>query len=756
MKNEEASEFNVVDFIDLLLPWWGKVNWITDSFISVILLTFIILLAIFLWKTIRQTRLIEGLSKEVGKYNRPAEPSIKHNLEAQFKRNQLGEVWQEFEDSLIERQRQDESQRIVYKTDDASFFFSEDRLLDQHLNLRFWNSVPALLVGFGILGTFVGLVWGLIPITDIIAKPPASAQGESQESRTNLPQTHNESAKSAGAPDRPQESRTQIDDLQRAIKGLLSGVSTAFVTSVWGMLTSLLFNWLEKWRIGRVSRSVSNLQRALDRLFTLKTEEEIALQSQYELEQQTAALKSFSTDLANEITGAMAQGRQEIIQELHNAPEAFSNAMAEQLDPSLSSLNNAIEELRRQREDSSIDAIQRLVEEFRESLSGSATAQLEGLAETVRSASEGLTTLPDQLTSMMASVQEQIDQSRQLLSATSEEQTGQLQGLMDGMLNAFQRAADLQQSNLSDATDQSIQALQSTIAQLQESITSITSQNATESEAMIIRMRELLESAANQTDEQLNRQMENVEAVSNQSAQALQSTIAQLQESITSTASHIAAESAAVTDNMRHSFEQTSDRLDESVQNAEERVSTLLKQQDEQIEAVNAQLENSRKILESGTEMLRQMDANVTSMRQIIGNMQAFSNQMTTGADRLKNAGEQLTQASRVFNQENQNYLTANRATIEQLQGTLVQSRELLSAFAQRFQTIEAGLQDIFEKVQHGLSAYATASHDSINKYLVEFSSLVTNAVRSLDGSIEEQRDLVEDLSDSIERLRGR
>ncbi|MDE0504175.1 MAG: hypothetical protein OXI86_08870, partial [Candidatus Poribacteria bacterium] len=472
MKNEEASEFNVVDFIDLLLPWWGKVNWITDSFISVILLTFIILLAIFLWKTIRQTRLIEGLSKEVGKYNRPAEPSIKHNLEAQFKRNQLGEVWQEFEDSLIERQRQDESQRIVYKTDDASFFFSEDRLLDQHLNLRFWNSVPALLVGFGILGTFVGLVWGLIPITDIIAKPPASAQGESQESRTNLPQTHNESAKSAGAPDRPQESRTQIDDLQRAIKGLLSGVSTAFVTSVWGMLTSLLFNWLEKWRIGRVSRSVSNLQRALDRLFTLKTEEEIALQSQYELEQQTAALKSFSTDLANEITGAMAQGRQEIIQELHNAPEAFSNAMAEQLDPSLSSLNNAIEELRRQREDSSIDAIQRLVEEFRESLSGSATAQLEGLAETVRSASEGLTTLPDQLTSMMASVQEQIDQSRQLLSATSEEQTGQLQGLMDGMLNAFQRAADLQQSNLSDATDQSIQALQSTIAQLQESITS--------------------------------------------------------------------------------------------------------------------------------------------------------------------------------------------------------------------------------------------------------------------------------------------
>ena len=31
------------EFIDLLLPWrWGEINWITDSFISVIVLTFII------------------------------------------------------------------------------------------------------------------------------------------------------------------------------------------------------------------------------------------------------------------------------------------------------------------------------------------------------------------------------------------------------------------------------------------------------------------------------------------------------------------------------------------------------------------------------------------------------------------------------------------------------------------------------------------------------------------------------------------
>ena len=326
------------EFIDLLLPWWwGETDKIMDGFISVILLTFIILSIILMRKTFRRASRIDSLSKEVGKYKRPAQPSFKHNLKVSFERNNLAEAWQEFEDSLIEHPR--EAPEVVYKTDDSSLFFGEDRLLDQQLNLRFWNSVPALLVGLGILGTFVGLVWGLRPFAGI--------------------------------------DFTEIEKIGDAIKTLLSGVSTAFVTSVWGMSVSLVFNLFEKRRMGRISQAITNLQRALDKLFTLTTQEAISFRQEDELAQQTAALKSFSTDLANEIKSAMTKGRQEIIQELHNAPEAFSSAMAEQLSPTLDSLNKAVEELQRQKEESSTDAIQRLVEEFRESLSGSATAHLE-------------------------------------------------------------------------------------------------------------------------------------------------------------------------------------------------------------------------------------------------------------------------------------------------------------------------------------------------------------------------------------------
>lgn len=152
------------EFLKLLLPWWGPINWITDSFISFIVFCAIVS-GIWLWvKIYRRRRLIKNLTNETRQHNSPAQPSIKQQLNEKFKSTQLAEAWQEFEDSLIVG-KHPENQEVVYKTDEASLFFSEERLLDQYLNLRFWNSVPALLVGLGILGTFVGMVWGLIPFS---------------------------------------------------------------------------------------------------------------------------------------------------------------------------------------------------------------------------------------------------------------------------------------------------------------------------------------------------------------------------------------------------------------------------------------------------------------------------------------------------------------------------------------------------------------------------------------------------------------
>ncbi len=651
----------------------------------------------------------------------------------------LSEAWQEFQDSLITRQRFG-NQDVIYKTDEASLFFSEERVLDQNLNLRFWNSVPALLVGIGILGTFVGLVWGLIPFSGI-----------------DFSQTAN---------------------IQEAIKGLLSGVSTAFVTSVWGMLASLVFNFLEKFGIGSIRKSIAELQRALDQLFTLTTQEEIAFRQEDELAQQTQALKAFSTDLANEIKSAMAQGRQEIITEFRNAPETFSNAIGEQLTPSLNNLNSAVngiqrtivagnqeilrelhnapdafsnmivekfapsfnslniavQELRRQKEESSTLAIQKLVEEFQKSLSGSASAQMETLAETVRQASASLVTLPKQLEGMMAGVQEQVDHTRQLLSQTSESQTEQVKIMMEGVASAFQNAIDTHEAGLTATTD----SMNEEMKQIANDI------------------RELLESAADRTDAQLAQRMADIEQTSAQTLQTLQISIAELQKSMTSTASQTTEKSEAMITQMYQLVEQSTTRLEGIFKSGESGVSELLQQQEVQIKEVNAQITNSRQTLEKSSEMLQQMDASVTRVRGLLKNTETLSNLLITNSDKLEDASDRLMEASDVFSEETSEYLTANREMTQQLLNALGQSQQLLNDFSQHFQVIDAGLTNIFEEIEGGLTNYSTITRDSINTYLMDFSKHLTDASKALDGSVAALAESVQELEDMHGQLINR
>ena len=775
------------EFFTLLLPWQETPNdQISDIFVYGILFSFLICAVFFLVKTIRRAYLISSLVNQVSQHAKPAKPEILPHLETSFDCNsELAEVWQEFQNSLITRQPKENQEKIVYKTDEASLFFSEERLLGQYMNLRFWNSVSALLVGLGILGTFVGLVWGLLPFSNIDFE--------------------------------------QTENIRSAIQILLSGVSTAFVTSVWGMLLSLLFNWIEKFCIGWVSRKIAALQRTLDQLFTLTTQEEIAFRQEDELTQQTQALKAFSTDLANEIKSAMTQGRQEIIaefrnapetfsnaigeqltpslnhlnsavtdstntlkstmvdgnqqilqqlsnthqilstaiakqlapnldnlnnvvseikrtivegnqeilRELHNAPDAFSNALAEKFAPSFNNLNTAIEELRREKEESSTDAIQQLVEEFQKSLSGSATIQMESLAETVSKASASLITLPEQLAGMMIGVQEQVNQTRQLLSETSQDQTEQMKSMMDGMLNAFQNAIDTHQVGLSATTD----SVNEEMKQIANSI------------------RDLLESTAERTDAQLAKRTTDMEKASAQSIQMLQTTIEELKKSMTSTASQVTKNSETMTNRMHQLVDQSASRLESIFQTGEMSVSELLKQQADQIKEVNAQMDTSREILEKSREMLKQMEAGVTSAHELIETTRSLSDQLITGTNRLEGAGEQLMKASDAFSEETAEYLKANRETTEQIQSMQLQSRQLLNDFSTRFETIDAGLKSIFEEIEEGLTGYSVTARDSINTYLNQFSEQLTQASAKLAGSVEALAEIVEELIDMIDQL---
>lgn len=113
----------------------------------------------------------------------------------------LKESWNEYKKTLTAYQNSD----IVhlYSTQATSDYINFYAIV-RNLNIEFWQNLGGIFTGIGIFGTFAGLVIGLHGIDVTTAN---------------------------------------VDAMKAGIGNLLSGISTAFLTSVMGILCALGFNF---------------------------------------------------------------------------------------------------------------------------------------------------------------------------------------------------------------------------------------------------------------------------------------------------------------------------------------------------------------------------------------------------------------------------------------------------------------------------------------------------------------------------------
>lgn len=101
---------------------------------------------------------------------------------------------------------------------DVEDYINEDTAIDEASNLQLAEMIPGVMVSLGILGTFLGLVTGLsgLALTD--------------------------------------DTATMLS----AIDQLIGGMSTAFLTSIFGVIASLTFNFLNRYNTGKAQRALSH------------------------------------------------------------------------------------------------------------------------------------------------------------------------------------------------------------------------------------------------------------------------------------------------------------------------------------------------------------------------------------------------------------------------------------------------------------------------------------------------------------------
>jgi hypothetical protein len=224
--------------IDLtwLIPEFSKFTFLPQNGAELSTLFIALLIAVagifsltFLFHFFKTQINLSWLKKQLKGLNRD---NILHKRDTLFsaaksKEAGVGHLWLEFDETLVEVKTS--SGVLLRNTLDAGHFFNTHTLAKQVTENRLIAAVPGFLTAIGVIGTFVGLQLGLAGL--------------------NL---------GAGA---------SVGDMQIGISNVVDGAKVAFLTSVWGVALSVLFNFGEKWLEQRIRNRIRRLEDSIDRIF---------------------------------------------------------------------------------------------------------------------------------------------------------------------------------------------------------------------------------------------------------------------------------------------------------------------------------------------------------------------------------------------------------------------------------------------------------------------------------------------------------
>ncbi|MCC5923487.1 MAG: MotA/TolQ/ExbB proton channel family protein [Crocinitomicaceae bacterium] len=546
------------------------------------------------------------------------------------KDNLFTQVWKDYQESFIEFNG-------GKKTDEFSYdYFNEKHLLSANTNLRLINSIPATLVGFGILGTFIGLTYGI-----------SNFQTSSTE---------------------------QIKD---SIEILLSGMGTAFVSSIYGMLLSLVFTFFEKVQVNSLHNSIHSLCYNLDKKFKISKEDERTIElirqerllNEYfifkdesgndvkpgnvfrdifnENRKQSVALQSFSTDLANLIEAG------------------FERILS---DPDKKELQSLLIQLKESTDLMKI-AIETEIQKLGDKLQDPATDMIEKMLNDLKSSLGDM--VKDFNKSVSGSAKDEIENLTKLL------------GQAGGSLNDFP-------NKLEDMTDK----LNENFKGLQDIVKEISKQTLEQSEDSTRKMKEQVE----------------------QTTQLLGNKIGDLQ-------------------------------IGQEV---------LMTKQTENLQVSESLLNSFNASIERLNELSNQVNETISSFSKVQGELNSASGQLKSITENVLSSSNSFKEAQLKFAQHSNEFLKNNASTIEEIQKSLKQAKELSTEYSSKFEIIEKGLQGIFQQINTGLEDYRDTVGESVESFLGKYTEALTNTAKSLSGAASKQEEILEELTEQLSKLQNR
>lgn len=643
----------------------------------------IIVFLLYGWGEIKLYQIQKAIKNLLGSDN------ILDSIKAESKTTELGEKYRETINI--------ESEYGMKTNIPASEYFNDISICTcNKLNLRILDTASGTLVGLGLLGTFLGLTLGI----------------EGFDS-------------------------SDAERINESIQGLLSGMGTAFFTSLLGMTFSIIFTVADKCLRHNLYKHVYGLTEKLDSLYFIDDMELSSMNQQKianqlynalktDMEQQTTelvnkltyhnaegqdvsvgnaireiltenqeqsrALKSFSTDLALELNNGfdevLSRQMQQKIVPLMESVDATTKSVVEHIDkmadtvssPATDMMQNVVDELKQ--------SMQSMINEFSTGLSGSATSELENLAHQLGTAAQAMADFPKNMQNISATLQVTIDEVKNAVSDIS-----------NTSANANSTAMQQMQEQITFATG----AISSAIAEVKDVMSGISQSSQEQSNQMVSKMADAAEKMSRFLSE--------------------------------------------TTSNLSKSVQQSVKSITDDVNTKQAELISLQ-------EDTTSQTKRLLETFNTGLDRLEKMNEYISGTMNMF---QQAQGQITGSTAHLQTITGDMKQATQLFNKSQSDYAVKIEAIqrnsqhgIDSVATLLKNSGELSDDYVKKFETIRQGLGSIFQQLQSGLKEYSRTVEASTRQYLANFSTSLTNTTDALSSTIQQQNEVVEMLVESL------
>ena len=626
------------------------------------------------------------------------------NLLEELAKMKLGDIVQQYKSTI--RIKTSDGDKTNYP---ASACFSGDAISWAYrINLRALGAAPGTLVGLGLLFTFIGLMIGINGFSG----------GTSKE-------------------------------VMNSINKLLQGMWMAFSTSVAGMLGSIVFTVFYKRVSNRFSKQLLRVTEALDAVYYI---DDVSLQAGVmreiltENEEQSRALKSFTTDLAGGLQGlledVLSSQMQELLQNLVDHLDELGRKIQ---SPASDMVGSVVEDLK--------NSMAQVIDEFRKNLSGSATSELENLATQLGATSEAMAALPKDMENISSTLQVVIQDVKAVISdisntnasdrdaamqqmqeqikfATSsigdavntvrdvmKQMTQNSQNSADGIMKKMSDAMEGMTQRLEDATGHISDALKSNIGQIVGDMAAKQAEMIDGVKAAVDRIAgtgaSVNESVMKSIDEAINGVKGVMTQISDSSLKASQDAINKMTEAagkldqhLNSALSHISGNVSGMTDQMAG---QMNAMLGE-IKNAVEKISSTSVNASEQVmKSIGDQVASATNLVSEASDKIRETTAQITG--SLLDSSKSAIQNMSDAADRirgiLENSAGVFSEAVKSKLIEMMTEITGKQKTILDLQNnTVTRTQGLLNGFNQSLDHLDdtndsiSGTMDMFQKAQ--------------------------------------------------------